>query len=211
MSKDIKANISPSVAAIGQTVDRAAPHRRQFSTAVASPVRRRGASVSAATLSPSVKQHFRERKRASGGSRKCCLKVQNQSSEILDLGSDQSEAVSSVPDFSSEPSSVESSEDKVDDVTDRLSPAAASGKYFSVVETTESPSGSIKLKLNRVTKRGHRAATAGGNGAALSVPRFSRSKTKDLGMPLQELLQIMAAASPPPKVRRAPKTSYVLL
>jgi hypothetical protein len=189
-----------------------APRRRQFHhTAAASPARRRGtvpSTTAAANLSPSVKQHFRERKKRGSGAvrngNKCCIKVQNQSLEILDLGRRSGEAAYANPihyqqkDKDKNPIEEESSGEGA--VDDGLSPAA-SGKYFSVVERIESPAGTFKLKLNRIVKRRQAVAESGGGGtAALVVPRFSRSKTKDLGISPQELVQFMAAASPP-KVR----------
>jgi hypothetical protein len=130
--------------------------------------------------------------------------VQNQSLEILDLGRRSGEAAYANPihyqqkDKDKNPIEEESSGEGA--VDDGLSPAA-SGKCFSVVERIESPAGTFKLKLNRIVKRRQAVAESGGGGtAALVVPRFSRSKTKDLGISPQELVQFMAAASPP-KVR----------
>ena len=204
-----------------------APRRRFTLTAASSPARHRTSTI-AAVLSPSVKQHFRERKRssfASRGSRKCRLLVQNQPSEIRDLSGEghsfgaasvrpqeeqADKAMSPVADgdgAGSVPLSPLAARDEAGSV--RLSPAA--GKYFSVVERTESAAGTIKLKLNRIVKRRQTLATMNdcdspsaalvSSNSMLVVPRFSRSKTKDLGIGPQELVQFMAAASPP-KVRK---------
>jgi hypothetical protein len=184
--------------------------------------RRRGFAASPAARhqrrdpfpSPSVKQHFRERKR--GSATKCRLQV-NQPAEptqIQDLSSSSSQTSAAGDSLQPE----EEAESQL------LSPGA--GKYFSVVGRTESPSGTIKIKLNRIVKRRRTLESPSGlegvteeNAAAvnvgvlspavvelpsssfrMAVPRFSRSKTKDLGISPQELVQFMAAVSPP-KVR----------
>jgi class 3 adenylate cyclase len=179
-------------------------------------------------LSPSVKKHFRESKRGSRRSRLLVKSQPTDPTEIQDIAqgrvnADGAAAVAHgrVSAFQADVDTCESLEEDFLPAS-RLSPGA--GKYFSVVDRTESPSGTIKIKLNRVVKHSHKTESpplvtagscrTGGETAPvvarsvvpstayrIPVPRFSRSKTKDLGISPQELVQFMAAASPPKVIK----------
>jgi len=140
------------------------------------------------TLSPSVTKHFKQRKR-----RSLSVKNLNDSQEILDVSSalDDSQEV-----------------DTSLDATPTKSPKSflSPGKYFSIANVTETPTGQIRMKLNRITKPhqpgGVTASKLGGikktpdekhnYKEGLIIPRLNRSACKEMGLSPNKLRSIIA-------------------
>merc|ERR1719369_1521331 len=139
------------------------------------------------TLSPSVTKHFKQRKR-----RSLSVKNLNDSQEIQDVSSalDESQEMDTSP-----------------VVTPAKSPKSffSPGKYFSIAKVTETPTGQIRMKLNRITKP-HQpgGVTASKSGAMkrtpekkhnyrdLIIPRLNRSACKEMGLSPNKLHSIIA-------------------
>jgi len=139
------------------------------------------------TLSPSVTKHFKQRKR-----RSLSVKNLNDSQEIQDVSSalDESQEMDTSP-----------------VVTPSKSPKSffSPGKYFSIAKVTETPTGQIRMKLNRITKP-HQpgGVTASKSGAIkrtpekkynfkdLLIPRLNRSACKEMGLSPNKLHSIIA-------------------
>merc|ERR1719318_1472818 len=131
------------------------------------------------TLSPSVTKHFRQMKK-----RGLIVKNLNDSQEIQDVSSalDESQEIDNSPIR-----------------TPTKSPCAfmSPGKYFSIAKVTETPTGQIRMKLNRITKPHQPTGTpviSRKPAAAkrtpenqqsykdLIIPRLNRSACKEMGL-----------------------------
>ena len=90
---------------------------------------------------------------------------------------------------------------------------ASPGKYFSVGQVTETPTGQIKLKLNRINKPQQDSSPLITNkpdtskkklsnkirtdGSSKLFPKMSRSACKEMGMSPSRLVSIMTSKTPP--------------
>merc|ERR1719431_1848443 len=139
------------------------------------------------TLSPSVTKHFKQRKR-----RSLSVKNLNDSQEIHDVSSalDDSQEVDMSP-----------------DVTPSKSPKSffSPGKYFSIAKVTETPTGQIRMKLNRIMKPHQPGGVTGSKSGVIKrtpeqkhnlkdliLPRLNRSACKEMGLSPNKLISIIA-------------------
>jgi len=145
-------------------------------------------SRSVVTLSPSVTKHFKQKKK-----RSLSVKNLNDSQEILDVSSalDESQEMDTSPIITPSKST-----------KTFLSP----GKYFSIAQVTETPTGQIRMKLNRISKPHQPYGTPvtakkssitpenKANYKNLIIPRLNRSACKEMGLSPNKLQSIIAAS-----------------
>ena len=70
------------------------------------------------------------------------------------------------------------------------------GKYFSIAQMSETPTGQIKMKINRL-KKPQRDGCASSSAPIVGFNRSTRQACQEIGMSPNKLYNIMSAATPP--------------
>ena len=71
------------------------------------------------------------------------------------------------------------------------------GKYFSIAQMSETPTGQIKLKINRLKKPQRDVCANTSSSAIVGFNRSTRQACQEIGMSPNKLYSIMSAATPP--------------
>jgi len=155
------------------------------------------ASVKRASISPNTSIS------SQNGSRKVVVKDLNDSQEIVDIGSSKSVAKKT----KSKPPSPVKTPEKSSSAPVNVS-ISSPGKFqsmFSVTERTETPTGQIKLRINRTSKpqqsstpltSSKRTGVKEPSLRSLIIPRLNRSACKEMGLSPNKLVSILTSKTP---------------